>query len=967
MDQRSQFSFIRQTKSKAIPIINPNSGERQPIPVVHKTASTFPASLDTTSKDPGAQFAPPTPIHAKTPPISKLEEDSESEGIEQAFDVYARPFVPEALTIINTLNGQKIDTPAMRQIDFGAYVRKYFGLDSLPPHPQPVELNASLCLTDGIIHTHYEQYFRYHLEAEIKSQQLENESYSLYGHDVTTLFYQFDQLATCYFLVPGLQENSPYVEEDDVIQLRQLCQLPYDRTGRLLGIAQWLTRGSQFGGSAPSSPALAGQWRGEPAPRWTGRVYNARVSSVLRKQEKLVVKVCGLTAQDVMFNMQHSLPGKHHLKFNIQFPVPRERYLPMLQVLPIIQEALTQANSSRNQYHDTYGATNAAHAIPSIATPKSYSSPHLECISETRHHWLQSMLFPTGANCEVQTKLNPRAFNLPFFDEQLNREQQKAIESICSHNYGTLPFLISGPPGTGKTKTLVETALQLINNVDNVSHILLCAPSDPAADILVQRLRAHFEPAQLLRLNRPSRTFAEVPDDVLPLCCISQEMFYLPPFKDLMSYKIVVTTCRDASILMYSRMTNRDLYTAEYGLRRSIHPYDAQPLQVELHWTALLIDEAAQAIEPEALIPLAVVAPPLESVKLAFTPLLVMAGDEHQLGPRTSSRSPPLNISLFARLFARPVYADHPLARGNSGKAPPPLSRAMLPIPRPAFANLIRNYRSHPAILAVPSALFYADTLEPEALDTDCLASWSKWRGRGWPVLFHSNSSKDEQEKDGGGWYNIGEAQIACWYAALLLQTKLVEQKEVCIMSPFKAQVQHLRKIIREKQYGSLWDVDIGPTEAFQGLERGVVILCITRSKQRFIAKDKELDWGIIGMPNRMNVALTRAKFGLIVIGKREILLQDPNWKAFLDFCDRNGLVAGKTDNGVRLHDRDRAELPRLEKVLLAKERDLDRLEESRILGGISQDDQMWTSGMQAALNIENMDGYVYNGQDEEE
>jgi putative helicase MOV10L1/helicase MOV-10 len=291
----------------------------------------------------------------------------------------------------------------------------------------------------------------------------------------------------------------------------------------------------------------------------------------------------------------------------------------------------------------------------------------------------------------------------------------------------------------------------------------------------------------------------------------------------------------------------------------------------------------------------------------------------------------------------------------------------MLPILRPAFANLIRNYRSHPAILAVPSALFYADTLEPEATDTDRLASWSEWRGRRWPVLFHSNGSKDELEKDGGGWYNIGEAQLACWYAAHLVQTGLVVQNEVCIMSPFKAQVRRLRKTIREQQYGSLWDVDIGPTEAFQGLERGVVILCTTRSKQRFINKDKELDWGIIGMPNKMNVALTRAKFGLIVIGKREILLQDPNWKEFLDFCERNGLVAGRTDSGGRLYDRDCVELARLEKVLLAKERDLERLEDSRVLRGISQDDQMWTSGMQAALNMESMNGYGYNDQEEEE
>jgi superfamily I DNA and/or RNA helicase len=570
------------------------------------------------------------------------------------------------------------------------------------------------------------------------------------------------------------------------------------------------------------------------------------------------------------------------------------------------------------------------------------------------------MLFPSELDCEEQTKPNPGHFKRPFFDEELNWEQKKTIESICSRDYGTLPFLISGPPGTGKTKTLVELAVQLVINVDKVSHILVCAPSDPAADTVIQRISTYFNPAELLRLNRPTRTFAEVPGAVLPFCYISQNKFDLPPFKQLMSYKIVITTVRDSALLLYSRMTNIGLYAAEYGLRSSIHPYAVQPSQIELHWTALLMDESAQAIEPEALIPLSVVAPP-ESVKLAFTPLFAMAGDEHQLGPRTSLRSSPLKISLFARLFARPVYSAHPLARYKTGIAPPPLNRAMLPINRPAFANLIRNYRSHPAILAIPSALFYADTLEPEATDTNRLAAWPEWQGRRWPVLFRNNDSEDDLERDGSGWYNKGEARIACTYAFLLVKTGLVEQREICIMTPFKAQVQCLRKMIREKQY-ALWDIDIGPTEAFQGLERGVVILCITRSRQRYVETDQKVDWGIIGLPNKMNVALTRAKFGLVVIGKSEILVQDPNWKAFLDFCNRNGLTADVDD---RFDDGSNTERTRLEKVLMAKERDLA---EPRFWGENGPDEEMWTSGMEK-LNIhevDEQDDEDYDGHDQE-
>jgi putative helicase MOV10L1/helicase MOV-10 len=283
----------------------------------------------------------------------------------------------------------------------------------------------------------------------------------------------------------------------------------------------------------------------------------------------------------------------------------------------------------------------------------------------------------------------------------------------------------------------------------------------------------------------------------------------------------------------------------------------------------------------------------------------------------------------------------------------------MLPIRRPAFANLNRNYRSHPAILAVPSFLFYNDTLEPEATDTDRLVSWDGWKGKGWPILLHHNNSDDDLETDGGGWYNKGEAEIACGYAARLVKSGLVDQNEICIMSPFKSQVQCLRKTIRERKFGSLWEVDIGPMEAFQGLERGVVILCTTRSRQRYVAKDQELDWGVIGLPNKMNVALTRAKFGLIIIGKKDVLMEDFYWKTFFEFCTRNGLITGDVDEGAPPDERYYG-CTRLEKTLLMRERDMNHNDNDadRVLRGVSQEDEMWTHGMQAALDMNSEDGY---------
>lgn len=181
-------------------------------------------------------------------------------------------------------------------------------------------------------------------------------------------------------------------------------------------------------------------------------------------------------------------------------------------------------------------------------------------------HWLQSMLFPTVRDYAVQWKLHPGTFQ-QFFDEDINWEQKKAVQSIWSRNYGNVPFLISGPPGTGKTKTVIETALQLIKKTAGYSHILLCAPSDSAADTLAQRLRKHLTTSEMLRLNRPCRTFAEVPGDLLPYCCIADDKYALPAVPTMMQYKVVVTTCRDASLLSRARLTNVDLHTLEQSLQ----------------------------------------------------------------------------------------------------------------------------------------------------------------------------------------------------------------------------------------------------------------------------------------------------------------------------------------------------------------------------------------------------------------
>ena len=503
--------------------------------------------------------------------------------------------------------------------------------------------------------------------------------------------------------------------------------------------------------------------------------------------------------------------------------------------------------------------------------------------------------------------------------------------------------------------------------------ILLCAPSNSAADTLALRLRAHLDPKKMLRLNSFSRTFAEVPQELLPYCYVIDDRFNIPPFEELMLLKVIITTCKDADMLAHAKVSNRDLIALQMNMSRTIHPeYSADTIRIAspLHWAALVVDEAAQATEPETLIPLTVVAPHT-AYPCTRTPIFVMAGDQHQLNPRTYHKHTTLQISLFERLSSCPVYALHPLARKNLHRA-----SQTSPIWRPPFVHLIRNYRSHPAILAVPSSLFYDNTLIPEALKPDALQSWTGW-SRQWPVLFACNGGPDECEdirSVGGGWYNIREARKAMAYARHLLDENMItNQSEICIMSPFGAQVRLLRKLARNS---GLWELNIGPMEAFQGLESRFVIICTTRAQRRFLEQDRIRGLGIVNEKKKFNVAVTRAKQGLIVIGNPWVLATDPYWLAFMNFCRRNELWAGddeeedqrmrgleegnvnawQTAQGSATGNSIAAKITGLEAALIFKERDKDvgsRAAKRFMRGSESLDDAMWRAGLEAEASLE--------------
>ncbi|KAI9881504.1 MAG: hypothetical protein M1830_000067 [Pleopsidium flavum] len=878
-------------------------------------------------------------------------------------DVYAKTYVPESLIAINRSAATFVPSKPVDGLDLQAYMSTFAGSQFLLPHPLSPPLRAQsgdnvARLPDRLSPENYTVHFEECLELELEAQIVKHCSYDMFRatvrqHDLTHQLYSL--------VVPGLRENTPRVVLGDVVMLRQLRLDPSTMLPRKMSV--WMGAGG-------------GRQRGEPAPGFTGFQHCAVVWGIDKVRETLLLRIDGLPSEPLVFN----------ISFLVQPNFMQALQRAVSAIHSVLREGheLHASYDSRGAYQDNSAdvaslAQRATHissqskmravSLPGSASGASsgvspaYLRPDR---GDSSSQWMRCRLFPTETDGLPQTELPNGIFKQNWYDKDLNYEQMKAVNAIQTANYGNLPFLISGPPGTGKTKTIVETALQLIKAKAKGSHILLCAPSDPAADTLARRLRPHLAPSELFRLNASSRTFAEVPGELLPYCYTENDLFMLPAFKTLMAFKITVTTCRDADILVQARVTNRDLVKLERDLVTAIHPHvpnsgSARP-PIALHWSALLVDEAAQATEPELCIPLSVIAPSPND-KSAISPCFVMAGDEYQLGPRVLSRATALDVSLFERLFNRAVYKSHPMARKGQSSFE---KLSAVPIPQPPFVNLVRNYRSHPAILAVPSALFYHDTLMPEATHVDRMEGWAGWKGCRWPVLFACNSGEDEIEQEGGGWYNVQEAFKACDFARSLMQSGLIEQQDICIMSPFRAQVNLLRQIIRKEPY-LMYGVNIGPMEAFQGLESRFVIICTTRSRSRFLEEDHGKGLGIINEAKRFNVALTRAKEGLIVIGNPYILARDSSWPAFMGFCHRHGLweedakeelpiqkAVNPVDtknvkSWIPAENGTPSYISRLETALVYKDREPGRYSTAteRFMN-TREDDAMWVSGLAA-------------------
>ncbi|KAF9260601.1 P-loop containing nucleoside triphosphate hydrolase protein [Marasmius fiardii PR-910] len=516
-------------------------------------------------------------------------------------------------------------------------------------------------------------------------------------------------------------------------------------------------------------------------------------------------------------------------------------------------------------------------------------------------------------------------------------EQLQTVAAIVNLPPGSVPFVVFGPPGTGKTVTLVEAIRQILALKPD-SRIIACAPSNSAADLLATKL-AVLGPSQVLRLNSLTRPFRDLPEHLKKYSLINDnDVFAMPSGADMIKkYRVIVATCLTAGV------------PASLGVERGFFSH-------------IFVDECGQATEPAVMVPL--------KGLVGEQTNLIVAGDNKQLGPVVHSALAAkfgLKTSYLARIMERDIYdlgEDNTKQRGGGGKGV-------------TIIKLVRNFRSHPAILDFANEHFYNRELRyfgNPAL-THSLENASELPTKRFPVIFHGIEGKDMREAESPSFFNIEEANLVKKYVVSLIGDKKnkIKPEHIGIITPYHAQRLKIMNLLHRERDPKLRDIRVGSVEEFQGQERRIIIISSVRSNTNFIAADIRRTLGFVANPHRFNVAITRAQALLVVIGNPLVLGLDPLWRAFLNYVHVKGGWRGKPPGWNTCEDVDTSESSYEEVenqfVAAARRAAIGKAEEelARLKALISRnnDGMLGIEGALDELDID--DDFAGNGDDDDE
>uniref|UniRef100_A0A8C6EMH7 Immunoglobulin mu DNA binding protein 2 n=1 Tax=Marmota marmota marmota TaxID=9994 RepID=A0A8C6EMH7_MARMA len=435
---------------------------------------------------------------------------------------------------------------------------------------------------------------------------------------------------------------------------------------------------------------------------------------------------------------------------------------------------------------------------------------------------------------------------LVLFNAALDPSQKEAVLFALSQKELAI---IHGPPGTGKTTTLVEIILQAVKQGLKV---LCCAPSNIAVDNLVERL-AHWK-QRILRLGHPARLLESIQQHSLDAVLARSDSTQI--VADIRKDIDQILVRPGVPVWLKRKEGGREKERKNERVLRSLSQPGASadgPLKLlpESHFDVVVIDECAQALEASCWIPL------LKARKC------ILAGDHKQLPPTIVSHKAAqagLSRSLMERLAEE---------QGAS-----------------AVRMLTVQYRMHQAIMRWASEVMYGGQLDAHPsvaghLLRD-LPGVAATEETGIPLLLVDTAGcgllelEDHDEQSRG---NPGEVRLVTLHVQALVDAG-VQAGDIAVITPYNLQVDLLRQSLAQRHP----ELEIRSVDGFQGREKEAVVLSLVRSNRKgevgFLAEDR-----------RINVAVTRARRHVAVVCDSRTVLNHAFLKTLVDYFTEHGEV----------------------------------------------------------------------------
>ena len=440
---------------------------------------------------------------------------------------------------------------------------------------------------------------------------------------------------------------------------------------------------------------------------------------------------------------------------------------------------------------------------------------------------------------------HPACRNLPRISfPWLNPSQQDAIQKVIECQEVSI---VHGPPGTGKTTTLVEA---IIETLQRETQVLVCAPSNAAVDWISEQLMRRG--IHVLRVGNPLRMSDEMLD-----CSYERRYAAHPDYHELWSIRKALRDGAKGERVHQLRKRemeleikiNADLFEQARVVSCTLIG-SAYRLMERRRFSTLFIDEAAQALEPACW------------AAILRADRVVMGGDHQQL--------PPTVKSLEA-------------ARGGLDDT---LMQKVVALWPQCVSLLTMQYRMNEDIMGFSSRWFYDGRLQaaPEVaqrqvspLDT--------------PLMWLDTSALDhsEHESRGNSRSNADEARLVIHtlrdYIEMISPQKVESERiDFGIITPYRGQARLLRRLLKMQHYFRRLkrQITVGTVDGFQGQERDVIVISLVRANAAG-------QIGFLRDLRRMNVAITRARMKLIIVGNAETLGHHRFYRALAEYIRRHG------------------------------------------------------------------------------